>query len=278
LPELVAELASKANRAGVAARFPDPAVPQPSAVDLALITYDDELVRDLALSLTQTAKHHDAHPWYLVQTVPGMGQNLSLVVLDDIHQSERFPRVQDFASSGRLLQGAQEAGGTRVGTSGQQIGHAHLQWAFSAAAALFLRQNEPGPKRLARVENKHDPGTALSLLAHTRGRAVSDRLKRQGAVDLDILLRAEGSRAGEPGASLDTHGDEPVESTLDVRLDGVCERHGVPRLGIPEPGALFGHPLWLRERRRGSHQLACAAPPPSLRLTGEPQMLSQPFA
>jgi hypothetical protein len=62
LPESGKTIASKATRAGVAARLPDPAVPKPIAVDLALIPSDDELLRALALSLTQTAKHHDAHP------------------------------------------------------------------------------------------------------------------------------------------------------------------------------------------------------------------------
>jgi hypothetical protein len=41
------KLAYQANRDGVAARFPDPAVQQSIAVDLALLGSYDELLRDL---------------------------------------------------------------------------------------------------------------------------------------------------------------------------------------------------------------------------------------
>jgi len=65
LPESGKKSADTANRAGVAERCADPAVPKTSEVDVALITYDDALLKDLALSLLQTAKHHDAQPLYL---------------------------------------------------------------------------------------------------------------------------------------------------------------------------------------------------------------------
>ena len=121
--------------------------------------------------------------------MPGIGKILSLVLLDEIHQIDRFPRVQDFASSGRLVKCAKESGGKRLGTSGHKIGNAHLTWAFSAAATLFLRGNEPGQKYLARLEKKHDKGTALSILAHKLARAVYCMLKRKTAFDLEQCLR-----------------------------------------------------------------------------------------
>jgi Transposase len=46
LPAIGKKIAYKANRDGVAARFADPAVQKSIAVDLALITYYDELLRD----------------------------------------------------------------------------------------------------------------------------------------------------------------------------------------------------------------------------------------
>jgi hypothetical protein len=127
-------------------------------------------------------------------------------LLYDIHDIDRFPRVQDFASSCRLVTCAKESGGKRLGTSGNTIGNAHRTWAFSEAATLFLRGNEPGQKYLARLEKKHDKGKALSILAHKLARAVYDMLKRQTAFDVEQCLRTSGSRAGEPGAELDTNG------------------------------------------------------------------------
>jgi hypothetical protein len=52
LPEIGKKLAYKANRDGVADRFADPAVHKSIEIDLALITYDDQLLNDVALSIS----------------------------------------------------------------------------------------------------------------------------------------------------------------------------------------------------------------------------------
>src|SRR5215813_10636127 len=59
-PEIGKQLACTANRAGVAERFEEAAVQTTIAVDLGLITYDDERLKDLELSIVKTAKPHDA--------------------------------------------------------------------------------------------------------------------------------------------------------------------------------------------------------------------------
>jgi transposase len=189
LPAIGKKIAYKANRDGVAERFADPAVQKSIEVDLALITYYDELLRDVALTIGKTAKHHDAQTLYLLPTVPGLGTILSLVLLYEMHDIARFPRVQDFASYCRLVKCARESAGKRSGTSGNKIGNAHLQWAFSEAAVLFLRDNPAGQKLLTRLEKKHSQGKALTILAHKLARAVYYMLKRQTAFDLDTFLQ-----------------------------------------------------------------------------------------
>src|SRR5262249_37282833 len=121
LPAIGKKIAYKANREGVAERFADPAVQKSIEVDLALITYYDELLRDVELTILNTAKHHDANTLYLLQTVPGIGKILSLVLLYEIHDIHRFPRVQDFVSYCRLVKCAKASGGKRLGTSGAKI-------------------------------------------------------------------------------------------------------------------------------------------------------------
>jgi transposase len=189
LPEIGKKIAYKANRDGVAERLADPAVHKNVEVDLALITYDDQLLNNLELSITKTAKQHDANTLYLLHTVPGIGKILSLVLLYEIHDIDRFPRVQDFVSYCRLVKCAKESAGKRLGTSGKNIGNAHLKWAFSEAAVLFLRNNPEGQRLLARLEKKHAQGKALTILAHKLARAVYYMLKRKTAFDMDIFLR-----------------------------------------------------------------------------------------
>jgi transposase len=188
LPEIGEKLAYKAHREGVAERFLQPAVHKSIEVDLPLIGQYDRLLADSELDLVQTAKAHDAQTFYRLRSIPGVGTILALVRLDEIHDIHRFPRVQEFVSSCRLVKCAKESAGQRYGTSGKKIGNASLKWACSEAAVLFLRTNPAGQNYLARVVKKHGKGKALTVLAHTLARAVYDLCKRDTAFDLDKLL------------------------------------------------------------------------------------------
>jgi transposase len=172
----------------VAERFADPAVPKRIEVDLPLIGYDDELLRDVALTILPTAQHQAATTLSLLQTVPGIGQSLSLGRLYASQDIPRFPRLQAFASSCRLVKCAKVSNGTRAGTSGATIGQAHLTWAFSEAAVLCLRANRPGQKCRARLEQTHDKGQALTIFAPNLARAVYSMLQRKGAFDRQRFL------------------------------------------------------------------------------------------
>jgi transposase len=202
LPEIGKKLADKAHRDGVAERFPDPAVPKSSAVDLALIAHDDQLRRDVELCVLKTAKQHDANTLYLLRTVPGIGEILSLVLLYAIHDIQRFPRVQDCVSYCRLVKCAKASAGKRYGTSGTKMGNAYLTWALSEAAVLFVRANPAGQQSLTRLEKTHGKGKALTILAHQLARAVSDMFQRQTACALPTFLRGSRREADEPAASL----------------------------------------------------------------------------
>jgi transposase len=189
LPDLGKKIAYKANRDGIAERFADPAVQKSVEVDLALIGHYDQLLRDMELAILKTAKQHDSHTLYLLRTVPGIGEILSLVLLYEIHDIQRFPRVQDFVSYCRLVKCARESAGKRYGTAGTKIGNAYLKWAFSEAAVLFLRNNPQGQKHLARLEKKHGKGKALTVLAHKLARAVYHMLHRERAFDMQHFLQ-----------------------------------------------------------------------------------------
>jgi hypothetical protein len=150
LPDLGKKIADKANREGVAERLHDPAVPKTSEGALALMTDDEEWRRAWELARVKTATQSEAPTLYGRQTGPGLGPILRLVLRDDIHVLGRLPRVQACAAYARLVQCRKAAAGTRLRTSGQQIGHAPRKWAFAEAATVFLRNKPNGPKLLTR--------------------------------------------------------------------------------------------------------------------------------
>jgi len=168
----------KKNREGVAEHFPIPPVRKNVEVDLQLLDYFDEVIKDLELYIERAMKVHDARNYYLLRSIDGVGKILSMVILYEIEDLDRFPRVQEFSSYARLVKCRKESGGKKYGSSGKKIGNVHLKWAFSEAAALFLRANPRGQQYLKRLEKKHGKGKAMAIIAARLGRAAYFMLKR----------------------------------------------------------------------------------------------------
>ena len=179
LTEPMGRIAKPQNREGVAERFADTSVQNMINTDLSVIEAYDPIIAKMEWEIIKSAKHHDPVAHALLNTVPGIGKILSLVILYEIENIKRFPRVQDFASYSRLVKCAKESNGKKSGTSGKKIGNAHLKWAFSEAAVLFLKGNDQGKRYLDRLTNKHGKGKAISILAHKLGRAVYFMLKNK---------------------------------------------------------------------------------------------------
>jgi transposase len=188
LPEPTAKVAYKANRAGVAEAFAEPDARKSLEVDFQLIEQYDEILRDVELHLEQRAKQHDPQAYHRLRSVPGIGKILALTILYEIHDIGRFPRVQDFLSYARLVKCEHRSAGKRLGSGGAKIGNAHLKWAFSEAAVLFLRNNPGGQKHLRRLAGRHGKAKALSILAAKLGRAVYLMLRKERAFDLERFL------------------------------------------------------------------------------------------
>ena len=188
LPEFGKKIAYRSHRTGVAEHFPDANVQLSIQTNLELIDHYDKLINALELFVLQNARDHDPGALHLLQTVTGIGKILSLVILYEIGDINRFPAVGNFASYARLVACAKESAGKKYGTSGRKIGNMHLKWAFSEAAVLFLRKNPQGMKYKKRLQQKYGKSKALSILAHRLGRATYYVLKRQKAFDMKRFL------------------------------------------------------------------------------------------
>ena len=188
LADSFGRIAKPQNREGVAERFEDPAVQNMIATDFAVITAYDPIIAKMERDIISMANHHDPVAYALLKSIPGIGRILGLVILYEIENIKRFPTVQDFVSYSRLVKSAKESNGKKYGSSGKKIGNAHLKWAFSEAAVLFLKGNEPAKRYLDRLTNKHGKGKALSILAHKLGRAAYFMLKNKKPFDQNTFL------------------------------------------------------------------------------------------
>jgi len=188
LGDYFGRIAKPQNREGIAERFEDPAVQNMIATDFAVITAYDPIIANMERDIIRTAHQHDPVAYALLKSIPGIGRILGLVILYEIETIKRFPSVQDFVSYCRLVKSIKESNGKRYGSSGKKIGNAHLKWAFSEAAVLFLKGNEPAKRYLNRLTAKHGKGKALSILAHKMGRAAYFMLKNKEPFDQKKFL------------------------------------------------------------------------------------------
>ena len=178
------KLTRKYNHKGVAERFEDPEVRKSVEVDLLLIESFNTLLKKLEWHIEQTAKDHDYHTLYLLRSIPGVGQILALVILYEIHDIKRFPRVQDFSSYARLIKPQKESCGKWAGHSNKKIGNHHLKWAIKEASILMLRESEKAKAFVARLTRKYNKGKALGIFTHKLGRAIYFMLKNKESFDM----------------------------------------------------------------------------------------------
>ena len=141
------------------------------------------MLRKLESELVRSAKSHDPQSFSLLKSIPGVGKILGLTMLYEIHDINRFPRVQDFCSYGRLIGGTHESAGKPAGSGGHKIGNANLKWAFSEAAVLFLVWHPGAKKYKDRLARKHGKAKAMAIIAHKLGRIVYYILKRRQPFD-----------------------------------------------------------------------------------------------
>jgi transposase len=173
----------------IAERFEDASVHKSIAVDLTLVDCYDELIADLELYLQRTVKIDDADTYYRLQSIPGVGKILALILLYEIHDIRRFATVGDFVSYARLVRPDHESAGKKCGFGQKKIGNAHLRWALGEAATLLVRESDQAKRFLARMQKKRDKGKALGILAAKLGRALYWMLRRQQAFDVKRFWR-----------------------------------------------------------------------------------------
>ena len=186
----IGKVARAETRERLRDRFPVPDLQLSVDADLELIAAYDGVIARLEKHLKKRVRVHDRATFEMLQTVPGVGTTLALTLLYEIHEIERFPRVQDFVSYARLIRPVNTSAGKPKGSGRAKIGNPHLRWAFAEAAALFLRGNEEGQKLLARLEKRHGKGKALSVLAAKLGRATYFMMRRRSVFDRERFLAA----------------------------------------------------------------------------------------
>ena len=221
--------AAKNRERDLAERFADPSVAQQRrgrpGPDRRTTTSRS---RELELYLARTAKVDDAQALPPLQSMPGIGKILALILLYEIHDIRRFAESGQFLSYARLVNCAHESAGKKQGIGGNKIGNAHLKWAFSEAASCSTRQSADGQGPGRRIAKKHGKGKALPIFAHKMGAPSTDcspmfhrRFSDEGTLGRSPLS-SDGLTTSRPSHS-------PTSSRR-IALGRLVPRAGIQRL------------------------------------------------
>lgn len=171
------------NREGIAERFEDSMVAASIQIDSNLLDSLHEQILFVERQIGEQAREHDPVAVQLLRTIPGIGKILALTILYEVGDIARFPAVGKFISYARLVKCAHESAGKRVNGRNNKIGNAHLKWAFSEAACLFLRESEQAKGWHQKLVSKYGKAKALSVIAQRIGRTAYFVLKRRTPFD-----------------------------------------------------------------------------------------------
>ena len=190
LPPLERKLARQPDYSELAELFAHPSTRLSIAADAQLIHQYQQTIREMETHLVGHAKVDDPKTYHLLQSTPGIGKVLALIMLYEIQDIRRFPEDGNFLSYARLVRGEHESAGKKKGAGGRKVGNGHLKWAFSEAAALMKRSCPAVKAWVQRQERKRGKRKATAVLEAKIGRAVYQVWKKQQPFDQQKFLRS----------------------------------------------------------------------------------------
>jgi len=158
--------------------------------DLAMISHFDRQIVQLEEELQRQTKKVASRDYALLQTTPGIGENLGLTILYEIGDVARFPTVKDFLSYCRLVKGTVASAGKIKGLRGAKLGNPYLRWAFGEAAVIAKRDHFTIGPLAQRLEQRMNGNKfkANTVLAIKLARAVYFMLKNKSVFDPERLV------------------------------------------------------------------------------------------
>lgn len=172
------------GRRNLPTRFRDPAVRRMVEVDLATIDHYTNQLDTLGFELDTMARQHDPIGLDLIKSIPGINSILGLVMLYEVGDIRRFPKVQDFISYCRLVKSGRKV----RGNDSSRHGNVHLNRAFVDAIALLVKGSNPILAVEQQLADKYGKGKAMGILTHRLGRTVYSMLKNQVPFDTERFL------------------------------------------------------------------------------------------
>jgi transposase len=128
--------------------------------------------------------------WGLLNSVPGIGKVLAIVILLEIGNIQRFADVGDFASYARCVDSVRLSNGKKKGEGNSRNGNKYLAWAFVEAAHFAARFCPEAKRFYDKKFAKTNGAVATKALAHKLARACYHMLKTAQPFDVKRCFTA----------------------------------------------------------------------------------------
>jgi transposase len=123
-------------------------------------------------------------PEYAVlNSVPGIGQTLSTIIMLESGPIERFDSAGNYASYARCVCSRRVSNNKKKGEGNRKNGNSYLAWAFVEAAQFAMRYSEEAKRFYERKRARTNTTLATKALAHKLARACYHMLKGQTLFD-----------------------------------------------------------------------------------------------
>jgi transposase len=152
------------------------------AANVAVIQTLNEEIDKLEVRLLEEVTKSSG--WALLNSVPGIGKVLAIVILLEIGTIKRFADVGDFASYARCVDSARISNGKKKGEGNTKNGNKYLSWAFVEAAHFAARFCPQAKRFYAKKFAKTNGAVATKALAHKLARACYHMLKTGQPFDI----------------------------------------------------------------------------------------------
>lgn len=190
----LSELKSKEERKELINKFDDEDIRLTIQSDLNLIAQLDQQISQIEKRIKEKVKIDDEQLYKLLQSYPGIGEIISLIILYEIDRIERFPTVQKFSSYCRVVKTQRESNGKRTDNKNQKIGNPYLKWALSQAAIFAIKSSPEIKKYYETLSRKMGKKKARAVLRHRIAVAIYYTLKNKEPFNLVKFLQSPKSK------------------------------------------------------------------------------------
>jgi transposase len=137
--------------------------------------------------ITQTKSNH-SQKYFLLQTIPGVGEMNALNIIYETHDVRRFKSAGQYASYCRVVKCDRISNGIKKKSVNQKIGNPYLKWTFGQILNTARRYNESIDRYYLKLERKKGAKIARAIMAHKFNTAAYFIMKNNQPFDINAFL------------------------------------------------------------------------------------------